>query len=165
MDFVELIKEKALSLYNAFSESPEACILLSSIIGIASMLCLRFLAAALLEMHRSRSNIKKIRDSYNFWHKLIMKPAWQECLHAKKFCRAIIVCHHVRVSIFLVMLVVNIMPRLSLFSALLSCLVFIVIDVPILVMHLIMDRHPFQRLKNEYRFQKYHNTKDHNSLF
>ena len=169
MEFIDLFKEKALSIINAFSDSPEGCFFLSSILGIMSMLCLRSLAIALLEMHRSRSKMKRIYISYNFYQKLIMKPAWQECLHAKTFCRFLIVCHHFRLIFFLLSisfsLIANAYPALMPIAGYFSGSVFFVVDVPVLILHLVMDRHPFQRLKNEYRFKKYHNTENHDSLF
>lgn len=167
--FVELIKEKILQVFHAFAGSPGACVYLESIFCIASVFCLRSIVAALVEMHRSRSKIKKLYNRYSFWQKLAMKPAWHECLHAKRFCRVLIVCHHVRLSLFLAVIVSMILEstmfgQVSLSSAIAS-VVFLLMDVPILVVHLVMDSNPFQRLKNGYRFKKYHNTQDHNSLF
>ena len=62
--FVELIKEKMLQVFRAFAGSPEACVYLGSIFGIASVFCLRSIVAALVEMHRSKSKIKKLYNRY-----------------------------------------------------------------------------------------------------
>ena len=169
MVLFEKIKEGLLSAFNSFRESPGACVFLTCIFALAAILCLRSLISALLEMHRGRSKLKKLRKGYNAWQKIIMKPAWQNCLHAKSFCRVLIVVHHIRVVLFLITLILigisGILSTLFSFVASLSGAIFLLLDVPILLMHLAMDRYPLQRLKNEYRFKKYHNSKDHESLF
>ena len=166
---MNLLKDNVIRIVGVFSESPLACFFLVCIMGFASAGCTRGLVAGLFEMHRSRSNLKKICKKYNFWQKILMKPAWDECLHAKSFCRFLIICHHLRIVCLLgslsFLLMVNIAPSLMSISASFSTCVFSIIDIPVLVLHVAMDRYPFQRLKHEYRFRKYHNTQDHNSLF
>lgn len=169
MDVMSRITEEISEIISVFSEAPLACVFLTSVFAFASVCCSRGIVGGLLEMHRSRSNLKKVRRPYNAWQKIIMKPAWDHCLHAKSFCRFLIVFHHVRVAFLLVSLsmalVGNAVPSLMPITGLLCGCVFFVMDVPALVFHVIMDRYPFQRLKHEYRFRKYHNTQNHHSIF
>lgn len=156
-------------MIRVFSEEPMACAFLTSVFAFASALCCRGIATGLLEMHRSRSNLKKLRKTYRAWQKIIMKPAWDNCLHAKSFCRFLIVFHHVRIVLLIISLFLTILgetaPSLMPTVGLLCGCVFFIMDVPALALHGVMDRYSFQRLKHEYRFRKYHNTQNHHSLF
>lgn len=169
MDLLDRIRENTVRIAGIFSESAVAASILVCIFGIATMIAIRGLTNGLFEMHRSRSKIKKTRSKYSFIHRLVMMPAWYECIHAKSFCRFLIIVHHLRFLFLLFSLVLAIMSNDN--SALLnicssfSAIVFFAVDIPFLIFHVLMDRYPFQRLKHEYRFRKYHNTKDHDSLF
>lgn len=169
MDLFERIEYNTARIFKVFSESALLCLFLVCIFGIASICCTRGLVAGLFEMHRSRSNIKKTRSKYGFFQKFALKPAWIECIHAKGFCRFLIIAHHTRLAFMLLSLLMAILsnpfPALMAILAPFSAVVFFVVDIPILVFHAIMDRYPFQRLKHEYRFKKYHNTNNHSSLF
>lgn len=169
MEFIDRIKDNAIGIIDAFSGSVPACLFLSSITALVSIFIIRVLVGALFAMHRGRSKIKKIQSRYGFWKRLLMKPAWDECLHAKNFCRVLIVCHHIRmfllISTLFLVAISNWVPNLLQISGRYAGLSFLIMDFPILVMHLVLDRYPFQRLKHEYRFWKYHNTKNYDSLF
>jgi hypothetical protein len=143
-------------------------VFISSISALATACLIRFLVGALFEMHRSRTGIKKIKKNYGFWQKLLMQPAWKECLHAKTFCRFLIVCHHTRIILWVVILVFavisNWVPDLLRIGGYGSVVVFLLMDIPLWVMDLVLDKYPLRRMKHEYRFQKYHNSKDHDTL-
>lgn len=168
-EYMNHITEEIKRIVGVFSDAPMACVFLTSVFAFASVCCCRGIAGGLLEMHRSRSNLKKVRKPYSAWQKMIMKPAWDHCLHAKSFCRFLIIFHHVRVILLLISLALTIVgsaiPALMTITGALSACVFFVMDVPALVLHVLMDRYPLQRLKHEYRFRKYHNTQNHHSLF
>lgn len=169
MNLLDRIKHNAMRILAVFSESPLLCSFLACIFAISSIFCIRGIVSGLFEMHRSRSNLKSIRKNYGFWQKVIMKPAWDKCIHAKTFCKSLIICHHIRIVLLLTSLflafMVNLAPSLMHITATFSGCVFFLIDLPVLILHVAMDRYPFQRLKHEYRFRKYHNTQNHDSLF
>lgn len=151
-----------------FSQSPEACLLLGSVFAIVSVAGLRMIVGGLMEMHRSKTALEKLRKGYTFRDKLLMKHAWEDCLHAKGFCRALIVCHHIRVLLLLGTLILTLsaiwLPNLLPAAGYAAGVLFLIMDVPIMVMETILDKYSFHRRKHEYRFKKYHNTKDHSSL-
>ena len=169
MGFVEIFKQELLRINNIFSESLDACILLGSIMGIISVFMLRILIGELVQMHRSSSKLKKLYRQYNFRQKFLMQPAWQECLHAKRFCRVCIVCHHIRLCLLFVMLICVILENAIsgniTLSAFVSSLIFWIMDIPIIALNLILTKLSFRRHQSKYRFLKYHNTKNHHSLF
>lgn len=169
MSLLNTILNGISQMIGVFTEEPVACAFLTSVFAFASVCCSRGIVAGLLEMHRSRSNLKKLRKTYSAWRKIIMKPAWDNCLHAKSFCRFLIVFHHIRIvhlliSLFLAFLG-KVVPSLMPIMGMVSGGVFFAMDVPALALHVLMDRYPFQHLKHEYRFRKYHNTQNHHSLF
>lgn len=169
MDLLNEMQSTIMHIGDVFSESPVACFLLVCIFGIATICCIVGLVNGLFVMHRSRTKIKNTRRKYSFLQRVALLPDWYECLHAKHFCRFLIVVYHLRcifmlLSVILTVLI-NAIPVLGDISASFSAFVFIVVDIPVLIFHLIMDRYPFQRLRHEYRFKKYHNTQNHDSLF
>lgn len=169
MEVVNRIIQYAEHIFSIFSESLPACAFLACTFGLCSIVAIRCIVSELFGMHRSKSSLKKIRKPYSFWQSVIMKPAWDECLHAKGFCRKIIICHHMRVillffELFLTILA-NYFPELKLVTGYCAGAIFLAIDIPILVMHLVLDRYPFQRGKHEYRFRKYHRSAERDRLF
>ena len=169
MDLLGRIKCSAAELFTTFKETPELALIIGCIFACVTLLCIRSIVNALYAMHRSNSMLKKLRREYTFGQKLIMIPAWKNCLHASQFCRALIVLHHVRLMFLLSTLLIALFScffsMLVSVYALLSWVIFVILDIPILLLHRVMDRYPLQRHKNGYRFQKYHNTKNHDSLF
>ena len=166
---MEYIKNEIVRVYYIFLNEPGACVFVTGLFALVSVLVLRALISGLLEMHKSRSTMKKIGKEYGFWQKVILLPAWKENEHARKFCRFMIVLHHIRVflmaGLLLMILFASVVPGLSRLAAIFSIIILIVVDLPIYVLSMALDRHPFRRRKHEYRFRKYHNTKDHDSLF
>lgn len=169
MELLDRIKNNIERIAGLFAESPSLCSFFSCLFGIATICCIRFLVCGLLEMHRSRSKLKKIRKDYSFAQKIVMKHAWNECLHAKNFCRFLIIFHHFRIILLCISLLLailaNAIPSLMRTTASVSACVYFCIDMPALLFHVALDRHPFQRYKHAYRFEKYHNTQNHHSLF
>ena len=120
-------------------------------------------------MHRSRSAIKKINKTYSFGQKVLMKHAWRDCIHAKSFCRGLIVYHHSIFILFvlelLLVLFSNIWPVLMPVIAWSTFVFFVGFVIPTCVLNFVLDRYPFAKLKHEFRFRKYHNTSNHDSLW
>lgn len=169
MDILEKISTNANRFMDTLSQSPAFCLRLTGITAILSMILIRFIVSGLFEMHRSNSALKKIRKQYCFWQKLLMIHAWQLCLHAKRFCRRLIIFHYIVPGLFAVevLLVIcssrfpSLMPVIAYYTLAFLLLVWF----PVCIMHLCLDRHPFQRRKHEFTFRKYHNSKDHESLW
>ena len=168
MELISRVRDGVSQFVGVFSQSAFVCVFLSFVTALASAILIRFLVGALLQMHRSRTNMKKLKKNYVFWQKLLLQPAWKECLHAKIFCRVMIVYHHTRIillaGILLLVLISNWLPELLCVSGYCAGFVFLLIDIPIWLMRLILDKYPLRRMKHEYRFQKYHNTQNRESL-
>ena len=144
MELLDRIKDNATRIVGVFTESPLLCSFLICIFTLSSVFCIRGLVNGLFEMHRSRSNLKKIRKNNSICHKLIMKPAWDECLHAKSFCRFLIVVHHIRFCLFLISislaLISIVVPSLMSATATVSGCIFLMIDIPVLILHVVLDQ-------------------------
>ena len=169
MELFNRIETNITRIFNTYLDSPLFCIILTCIFSVSTICCLRSIVCGLFKMHRSGSALKKLLNSYSFCAKCILLPAWNECLHAKRFCKFLILVHNVRfvllISSISLALLSNIISVLVSINAVFSGIIFFTFDIPILVMHRVMDQHPFKRQKNKYRFQKYHKTKNYNSLF
>lgn len=175
IDFFVQVKEQVSHIFYVFLNESGAALFIGSASLLASIIALRCLIGGLLEMHKSNSTMKKLRKQYGFWQKLFLIMAWRENEHATSFCKGLIVFHHVRLGIFLISLLLtglaSILPELSTFATSIWVALSLVVDIPILLFSCAMDRYPFRRIGRkkrplrEYRFEKYHNTKDHDSLF
>ena len=169
MEFIERICANASRMVGSFSESASLCLFLTGIVSIVSMISLRCIVSGLFEMHRSKSAIKKIHKKYAFSQKLLMIHAWQECLHAKRFCRRLIVFHHAIAGLFLLELSLailsNLLPALMTVIAYMTLIILVGVTVPVCILNFCLDRHPFRKYKHEYTFRKYHNTQDHENLW
>ncbi len=168
MDLLEKIAANAARIASNLSESAAACSFLMSVCLLTSMLCIRHIVSGLFAMHRSKSALKKIYKNYSFGQKLLLKHAWQDCLHAKEFCRGLIVFHHCALGLYLIGLLLaifsNIRPALMPIVAWYTLIYLIAIVLPAYLLAFSLDRNPFNRRKNEFTFRKYHNTDDHHSL-
>ena len=169
MNLLDRIESFVIHIVGVFSESVWICLFFMCTFCISTVLCIVGLTSGLFEMHRSRTNIKKTRRKYTLSQRFRLMPAWYECLHAKGFCRFLIIVYHTRLVLMLLFLIltilVQIFPILMVIIAPFTAVVFFVVDIPILLFHALMDRYPLKKLKHEYRFRKYHNTDDHYSLF
>ena len=156
-------------LVSEISQSALESTLLPSITGLFALLALRILTDSLMKMHRSKSALKKINKQYSFGKKVMMMPAWDHCMHAPRFCRFLICCHHARCCLYLISLVLCVihlfLPFFAVYHAWFSVAVCFLFDAFALVLNLILLRNPFVTRKNAYRFEKYHNTDECNKLF
>ena len=169
MAFIETIKTGATNVFHTCSASAGVCLFLGSVFAFVCILCLRGMISGLLAMHKSTSKMKKIRKRYSFWEKVFLLPAWKENEHAISFCKRLVIMHHIRLALWLVSVVLilfsGLIPVVLVVCAYLTTFLMLLVDIPMIIFHTAMDRYPFKRLHHEYRFRKYHNTQDHDSLF
>ena len=169
MNIFDKIATNIVRLAADFSESAMLCTFLMTIFSLASMICIRSIVSGLFEMHRSRSAIKKINKTYSFGQKVLMKHAWRDCLHARRFCRGLVVLHHCVLALlmleWLLALLSNIWPALMPVVAWYTIVTIAVISFPVCILTGLLERYPFVKWKHEWRFRKYHNTSDHDSLW
>ena len=169
MTLQEKISENAMRIAGVFSESAILCSFLMCVFSLLSMFCIRSIVSGLFEMHRSKSALKKINKNYSFGQRICLKHAWQDCLHAKRFCRCLIISHHcifwLLVVELLLALLSNVWPVLMSVVAWFTLGFVIGISIPVCLLNFVLDRYPFQKWKHEFRFRKYHNTSNHDSLW
>ena len=169
MTFFDKIATNAVRIVGEFSESAMLCTFLMTVFSLASIICIRSVVSGLFEMHRSRSAIKKINRTYSFGQKILLQHAWRDCLHAKRFCRCLIISHHSIFVLFVLELLLalfsNIWPSLMPVVAWYTIVFVIGISIPVCLLNFILDRYPFAKWKHEFRFRKYHNTSNHDSLW
>jgi len=153
---------------NELIAQPGASILLALIFWFVSFFILRFILSGLLQMHKSKTAVKKIKNQYTFWQKLTLRHVAEHTEHAVKFTRFMIWVHHFSCGTMLVCL----LSRLILSDCWLVYLLvgrFLLFDLPVWILNFLMDPHPFIRRKRRcgppFRFTKYHNTADKTSLF
>lgn len=169
MTLLERISANAVRIAGELSESAILCSFLMCVFSLASIFCIRSIVSGLFAMHRSKSALKKINKNYSFAQRICLTHAWQDCLHAKRFCRRLIVSHH---CIFCSLLVELLLALLSnVWHVLMSVvawltLIFVIgISIPVCILNFVLDRYPFQKWKHEFTFRKYHNTSNHDSLW
>ena len=169
MSLPERITENAVRIAGEFSESPALCSFMMAVFSIAAMVCIRFIVSGLFEMHRSKSALKKIYKNYSFGQRMLLKHAWQDCLHARRFCRLLIILHHCIFCLLLIeilaALLSSIWPILIPIIAWYTLACVVCIPLPVCLLNFALERYPFQKLKHEYRFRQYHNTSNHESLW
>ncbi len=169
MNILERIAANAVRIVGNFSESALACSFLVSVFSIASVVGIRSIISGLMEMHRSKSALKKLNKEYSFGQKMLLKHAWQECLHAKKFCRFLIIWHHCVLALFFVALLLavlsNIWPVIMPVIGWCTLGLLVLVFFPVYTLVFMLERYPFRKFKKEFRFRKYHNTNDHDSLW
>ena len=150
------------------SESAGLCVLFACIFGLLAMIEICFIVSGLFAMHRSKNGLKKAKMGYTFRQRLLLRPAWEQCLHAKTFCRVLICVYYIRVIVLaiscLFAVVVQSNPALLRVAAYIVVISILALDAPIFVLDFILDEHPFKKWQNKYRFEKYHNTRDRSSL-
>ena len=169
MSFLEKIATDSVRIVGELSESAAACTFLMAFFSIVSMICIRGVVSGLFKMHRSRSAIKKINKAYSFGQKILLQHAWKDCLHAKKFCHRLIIAHHCIFILLILELLLalfsNIWPILMPVVAWYTLVLVVGISIPVCLLNFILDRYPFAKWKHEFRFRKYHNTSNHDSLW
>ena len=169
MKFLEEIAANAASLAVEFSNSVVACAFLVSVFALISVFMIRSIIAGLFAIHRSNTALKKVNKAYSFGQKLLLKHAWNDCLHAKGFCRFLIVCHHILVCLFLLELLLSLLsgiwPSMMLINGYIAIFFMFVVTIPISILFFSRDKYPFNTRRHEFRFRKYHNSQDHHSLW
>lgn len=169
MELLEKITAIGEKMIGVLSESAAICLFFAAVFTLPSIISIRCIISGLNEMHRSRTAQKKLYKEYSFRERTILKPAWQKCLHAQKFCRFLIVYHHSIAILFLIELLLAVFscffPVLMQVIACFTLIFSIFVCFPVLILSSTLDRYPFQKFKHEFTFRKYHNTDDHNSLW
>lgn len=151
------------------TRTPAQCLALLMFSFAFSVLMIRSIVSGLMQMHRSKSALKKLRKTYSLWQKLYLKHAWDHCLHAAKFCRGLIVAHHCIFCLMLIGLLLimlgNSFPGLMPITTWYTLALLYGVSLPCALLYFSLDRYPFQKRRHEFRFMKYHNTGDHSSLW
>ena len=169
MAVLERISENTIQTVHNLSDSAAACSFLVFVFSIAAICCIRGIVSGLFEMHRSRSAVKKANKAHSFWQKVCLKHAWVDCLHAKRFCRFLIIIHHcifgfLLAELFLAILS-NVWPGVMPTIAWFTVIYIVFVSIPVCLLNFVLDRYPFRKFKHEFRFKQYHNTNDHDSLW
>ena len=163
------IKEFPASSFPGLAD-PWAALFISFITGIVALLFLRFLANSLLEMHRSKTALRKLRKEYSLWDRFLMLPPWNRCEHAPKFCRVLICIHHFRLCLLLVALLLSLLgigiEGLHIASRGLCLISIVLIDIPVFILDSLLNRRiSWRPSRHEYRFKKYNHTPERKRLW
>lgn len=149
------------------SELPAVCVGLSVFFFLFSYLLIFSLTDSLLKMHRSKSSVKKIKKAYKLKERLWLIHIEANCMHAVKFCKCLILFWRTRCVFFACYLLAGFAAMLSVhlneIIAWLSVVVFLVFDIPQYILYLFLSRPLIGRFR-KFSFEKYHNTKDHDSI-
>ncbi len=136
--------------------------------GIFCCVCLASLSGALLKMHRSKSAVKKLLAAYSAPPRLWLQPAWENALHAKRFCRISIAIYRVRLlclaSSLAAGLVILAVPKLSDIAVYTAGAFFLLLDIPWLIVFFLLGNKPLGKRWQGFHFEKYHNTPEHDKL-
>ena len=148
-------------------EVPGLCVVLSVFLFLFGYFMMFGITDSLLKMHRSKSAVKRIKKEYTFKQRLWLVHLEAHCIHAVKFCKCLVSFWRMRCFAFVCYLFVGFAAilgfRLNVFVAWLSVGMFILFDIPQFILHLILSR-PFIGRFREFSFEKYHNTREHDSL-
>ena len=151
------------------SVQPGLTILLSAFFGLVIFIMNRYLLSALLKMHRSKTAVKKIEKQYSFAPKFLLYHVRDHCKHAPKFTKRMIWTHHfnlfVTVFVCLIAIISFFVPEQGIVSAWALIAQVVLVFLPVSIMELLFDKHPFRKNKHAYRFTDHHNSDDHESLF
>lgn len=148
-------------------EHPGVCFGLTVFFYLFGFSMLYGLLDALLKMHRSKSAVKKIKEDYKLIHKIWLIPFEANCIHAEKFCKGLVWFWRIRCFAFALYLALGLAATVGLsvnaIIAWFSVGMFVLFDIPQFLIQLLLSR-PFIGRFREFSFEKYHNTKDHESL-
>ena len=151
------------------SAQPGLTSLLSVFFGLVIFIMNRCLLSALLKMHRSKTAVKKIEKEYSFTQKLLLHHVRDHCKHAPKFTKRMIWAHHFNlfVTAFTCMtaIISCFAPKFGVVSAWTLIAQVVLVFLPVSIMELLFDKHPFRKNNHAYRFTDHHNSDDHESLF
>ena len=157
-----------LAVIYGMAEIPGVCVLLSIFFFLLGWFTVYSLADALLKMHRSKSAVRKIKKKYTFRQLFWMVPHERECIHAPKFCTALVYVWRTRCVVFALYLLLGAMALFGLpvntAIAWYTAGIFVLFDVPQFIVDLSLMRPLIGRFR-EFSFQKYHHTQDFTSIF
>lgn len=143
---------------------PGSAVTLALICWLVSLFMLRSILSELLQMHKSKTAVKKIRKQYTFRQKLALRHVAEHTEHAVQFTHFMIWVHHLSFWTMLICLLSGLILSDRWFVYLLAGR-FLIFDALVMGLFCLLDAHPFHRRKYEMRFTKYHNTSDRTSLF
>ncbi len=151
-------------------KDPWAALFISFVTGVVALIFLRCIANGLLEMHRSKSALRKLRKEYSLWDRFLMLPPRNHCEHAPKFCRVLICIHHFRLCLLLVALLLSLLgigiEGLHIVSRGLCLVSTVLIDIPVFILEALLDRRiSWRSNRHEYRFKKYAHTRERRKLW
>lgn len=168
MVHISSITNNIRALIGELSNNPFLCAMLVCIFGMMTLAEIRTILCRLNEMHRSKSSIKKINKCYSFWKRTLLLHVWDHCLHAKGFCRILVCYYHVRSGLLLISILLTmtayVHPLFSDINVGFSAGTILLLDIPVIILHFVLQKYPFQRLKHEYRFEKYNHSSEHSKL-
>lgn len=152
-----------------FSENTALALCLITFLGGISMAMLHDLACDLLKMHKSKTAVKKLCGAYSLIQRLFLRPSWEHCEHAVKFCRAVILLYGLQAAATASVVALGIA---ALLCGKLCCLFgytaaakALFLDAPVLLLSVVLFKRPTNKERGKWRFEKYHNTSNHESLF
>lgn len=120
-------------------------------------------------MHRSKTAVKKIEKQYSFKERFLLHHVRDHCKHATRFTKRMIGAHHFNLIATALVCLVGILscflPVLGTVAAWALIAQVIFVFIPVSIMELFMDKHPFRKNKHTYRFTDHHSSDDHESLF
>lgn len=155
-------------IINNLAGLPGVCIGLSVFFFLFGFFMVYSLLDSFLKMHRSKSAVKKIKKEYKLRHKIWLIPFEINCLHAVKFCKSLIWFWRIRCFAFVPYLLLGVATAFGLLASIViawfTAGMFVFFDVPQFIIHSLLTR-PFIGRFREFSFEKYHNTKDYESLF
>lgn len=147
---------------------PGAVVFLALIFWFVSFFIMRFILSELMQMHKSKTAVKKLKKQYTFRQKLALRHVAEHTEHAVKFTHFMVWVHHLSCITMLICLLSGLVLSDLWFVYLLAGR-FLLFDIPVWILNCLLDPHPFNRRKRRcgppYRFAKYHNTSNKTSLF
>ena len=156
-------------LIENLSAQPFVCVIISVAVFFFTTLMNYLLLDSLLKMHRSKSALKKLKKEYTFLQRLRFLHFEDNCRHAVKFCKGMIIYQKIGWLCLAVYLFASLLFVLGFFSAAiiswLSVAIFLCIDLPSFAINWALSRPLLFGRFREHSFEKYHNTDNHESLF
>lgn len=151
------------------SAQPATCVIASVLLFFFAALANYILMDGLLEMHRSKSALKKLKKQYTFFQKIRLLHFKDNCRHAVKFCNGMIIYQKIGWLCFAVYLLAGLLYAFDFFPAAviswLSIAIFFCFDLPSIVISWALSRPLLFSQSKKFSFEKYHNTDNHESLF
>ena len=116
------------------SAQPATCVIASVLLFFFAALENYILMDGLLEMHRSKSALKKLQKQYTFFQKIRLLHFKGNCRHAVKFCNGMIIYQKIGWLCFAVYLLAGLLYAFDFFPAAviswLSIAIFFCFDLP-----------------------------------